>query len=48
MIVRLNYVYAQQQDHFVFAHISDRMNLLSEKFQNRLATAMFLFIHLID
>ncbi len=48
MIVRFNYVYAQQRDHFVFVHISDRVYLLNEKFESRFVTAMFLFTHLID
>jgi hypothetical protein len=48
MIVHFHYVHAQQQNHLVLAHISNRVNMLNEKFQSHFATAMFSFIHLID
>jgi hypothetical protein len=32
MIVNFDNVHAQKRDHFVFAHVSDFVNLFNEKF----------------
>jgi hypothetical protein len=46
MIVCIRDVHAQQRNHFVSAHVSDRVNLFSEKLQRRFADSFSSFFHL--
>jgi hypothetical protein len=46
MIVCTRDVHAQQRNHLVSAHVSDRVNLFSEKFQRRFADSFSSSFHL--
>ncbi len=46
MIVCLRDVHAQQRNHFVSVHVSNRVNLINEKLQRRFANFFSLFFHL--
>jgi hypothetical protein len=48
VIICFDYIHAQQRRYLVFAHVSDRVNLLREQFQDCLATAALALTHLTD